>query len=411
MRVSSSAQSSSSWPTLTSGQGAIINTITNFDRSQLANGGAHEDDFYNVQGLPRDQWPTEPGKTVKLQEFTDPSPFSIPAKTAMSRIIYSTTNANGTLVPASAYILWPFQPKALRRKTQNNSGLSSAPVVLWKHGTSGFYANGAPSTHRGLFYADIVPFALAEAGYAVVAPTMPASAWTSPGTEVTFRTTRGSFPRHLSSDYVVMGHSQGGAVAWGLSEILARNHTNNQFEDVGKGYRGSVLAAPPTDALSFTSAGFLAWIAKDLNQIYPPEEAVLQPGWHETWYAKAFEQLTNPGKRPFKGPILLVQGTEDQIVSYSSTKATMQETCKRYPGDPELLAVPQASHFAAINAAKQTLLRWIEDRFEHRPVDRHGCVESQLGSLLPLEYYQVRSNSFPLWAGESHWSYELPTAL
>lgn len=256
---------------------------------------------------------------------------------------------------------------------------------------------------------------------------------------------RGSFPRHLSSDYVVMGHSQGGAVAWGLSEILARNHTNNQFEDVGKGYRGAVLAAPPTDALSFTSAGFLAWIAKDLNQIYPsfnlsdwftplavsriellnqvegsqmvtfamfsPEEAVLQPGWHETWYAKAFEQLTNPGKRPFKGPILLVQGTEDQIVSYSSTKATMQETCKRYPGDPELLAAPQASHFAAINAAKQTLLRWIEDRFEHRPVDRHGCVESQLGSLLPLEYYQVRSNSFPLWAGESHWSYELPTAL
>ncbi|KAH1489921.1 hypothetical protein LV164_002472 [Aspergillus fumigatus] len=463
MRVSSSAKSSSSWPTLTSGQGAIINTITNFDRSQLANGGAHEDDFYNVQGLPRDQWPTEPGKTVKLQEFTDPSPFSIPAKTAMSRIIYSTTNANGTLVPASAYILWPFQPKALRRKAQNNSGLSSAPVVLWKHGTSGFYANGAPSTHRGLFYADIVPFALAEAGYAVVAPD-----YAGLGVDVSWdgshiphqyfvreagahdalnarSAARGSFPRHLSSDYVVMGHSQGGGVAWGLSEILARNHTNNQFEDVGKGYRGAVLAAPPTDALSFTSAGFLAWIAKDLNQIYQsfnlsdwftplavsrielldqiegsqmvtfamfsPEEAVLQPGWHETWYAKAFEQLTNPGKRPFKGPILLVQGTEDQIVSYSSTKATMQETCKRYPGDLELLAVPQASHFAAINAAKQTLLRWIEDRFEHRPVDRHGCVESQLGSLLSLEYYQVRSNSFPLWAGESHWSYELPTAL
>lgn len=463
MRVSSSAKSSSSWPTLTSGQGAIINTITNFDRSQLANGGAHEDDFYNVQGLPRDQWPTEPGKTVKLQEFTDPSPFSIPAKTAMSRIIYSTTNTNGTLVPASAYILWPFQPKALRRKAQNNSGLSSAPVVLWKHGTSGFYANGAPSTHRGLFYADIVPFALAEAGYAVVAPD-----YAGLGVDVSWdgshiphqyfvreagahdalnarSAARGSFPHHLSSDYVVMGHSQGGGVAWGLSEILARNHTDNQFEDVGKGYRGAVLAAPPTDALSFTSAGFLAWIAKDLNQIYQsfnlsdwftplavsrielldqiegsqmvtfamfsPEEAVLQPGWHETWYAKAFEQLTNPGKRPFKGPILLVQGTEDQIVSYSSTKATMQETCKRYPGDLELLAVPQASHFAAINAAKQTLLRWIEDRFEHRPVDRHGCVESQLGSLLSLEYYQVRSNSFPLWAGESHWSYELPTAL
>jgi hypothetical protein len=89
----------------------------------------------------------------------------------------------------------------------------------------------------------------------------------------------------------------------------------------------------------------------------------------------------------------------------------MQETCKGYSGDLELLAVPQASHFAAINAAKQTLLRWIEDRFERRPVDKRGCIESQLDSLLPLEHYQVRPNSFPLWAGESQWSYELPTAL
>ncbi|GFG07350.1 hypothetical protein IFM61392_04809 [Aspergillus lentulus] len=429
---------------LTSDQGGIINTITNFDRSQLANGGAHEDDFYNVRGLPRDQWPTEPGKTIKLQEFTDPSSFSIPAKTAMSRIIYSTTNANGTLIPASAYILWPFQPKALRRRNHNSA--LSAPVVLWTHGTSGFYANGAPSTHRGLFYADIVPFALAEAGYAVVAPD-----YAGLGVDVSWDGShvphqyfsRETFPSHLSGDYVVMGHSQGGAVAWGLSEILARNDT--KFEDIGKGYRGAVLAAPPTDALSFTSAGFLAWIAKDLNQIFPsfnlsdwftplgvsriellnqiegsqmvtfamfsPEEAILQPDWHKTWYAKAFEQLTNPGKRPFKGPILLVQATEDPIVPYNSTKATMQETCKSYPGDLELLAVPQASHFAAINAAKQTLLRWIEDRFEHQPVDKRGCTESQLDSLLPLEHYQVRSNSFPQWAGESQWSYELPTAL
>ncbi|KAF7184591.1 hypothetical protein CNMCM7691_005775 [Aspergillus felis] len=398
---------------LTSDQGAIINTITNFDWSQLANGGAHEDDFYNVRGLPRDQWPTEPGKTIKLQEFTDPSPFSIPAKTAMSRIIYSTINAN------------------------------------------------APSTHRGLFYADIVPFALAEAGYAVVAPD-----YAGLGVDVSWdgshvlhqysvreagahdalnalRAAQESFSERLSSDYVVMGHSQGGSVAWGLSEILGRNDT--KFEDIGKGYRGAVLAAPLTDALSFNSAGFLAWIAKDLNQIYlsfnlsdwftplgvsriellnqiegsqmvtfamfSPEEVILQPDWHKTWYAKAFEQLANPGKWPFKGPILLVQGTEDPIVLYNMAKATTQDTCKSYPGDLELLAVPQGSHFAAINAAKQTWLRWIEDQFENRPVDKRGCIESQLDSLLPLEYYQVLSNSFPLWAGESRWSYELPTAL
>ncbi|KAE8139265.1 putative secretory lipase [Aspergillus pseudotamarii] len=444
---------------LTSDMGAIINTITNFDRSLPANGGAHEDDFYNVQSLPKDQWPKEPGKTVKLQELTDPSPFSIPAKTAMSRIIYSTTNANGTLVPASAYILWPYRPKIPRGI--NHTSASTAPVVLWTHGTSGFYANGAPSTHRGLFYADIVPFALAEAGYAVVAPDYAGlgvdDSWD--GSHIphqyfvreagardalnALRAARESLPTRLSSDYVVMGHSQGGAVAWGLSEILGRK--DPKFEDVTKGYRGAVLAAPPTDALSLTSPGFLAWIAKDLDHIYPsfnlsdwftplgtsriqllnqvegsqmvtfamfhPEELILQPDWHETWYTQAFEQLANPGKRPFQGPLLLIQGTADLTVPYNTTKATVQETCEIYPGDLELLAVPQGSHFSAINAAKQTWLRWIEDRFEQRPVARRGYVESQLDSFLPLEHYQALPNSFPLWAGDSQWSYELPTAL
>ncbi|KAF5866937.1 hypothetical protein ETB97_008743 [Aspergillus alliaceus] len=444
---------------LTRDQGAIIDTITNFDRSQLANGGAHEDDFYNVRNLPKDQWPTEPGKTVKLQEFTDPSPFSIPAKTAMSRLVYSTTNANGTLVPASAYIMWPYEPKTFRG--MNHTFESSAPVVLWTHGTSGFYANGAPSTRRDLFYAGIVPFALAEAGYAVIAPDYAGlgvdASWDRSHIPHQYfvreagahdalnalRAARESFPEHLSSDYVVMGHSQGGSVAWGLTEILGRK--DPLFVDVAKGFRGAVLVAPPTDALSFTSAGFLAWIAKDLDQINPsfnltnwftplgvsriellnqiegsqmvtfamfsPEEAIVQPDWHETWYAKAFEELTNPGNLPFKGPALIIQGTEDQIVPYNTTKATVEETCKRYPGDMELLTVPQGSHFTSINAAKQTWLRWIEDRFEHRPVAKAGCVESWLDSLLPVEHYQVLPNSFLMWAGEPQWSYELPTAL
>ncbi|KAF9882741.1 hypothetical protein FE257_005332 [Aspergillus nanangensis] len=446
---------------LTSDLATVINTITNFDRSQLANGGAHEDGFYNVQSLPKGQWPTEPGKTIKLQKFTDPSPFSIPAKTAMSRIVYSTTNANGTLIPASAYILWPYQAKILGGRSTNHTAGSSAPVVLWTHGTSGFYANGAPSTHRGLFYADLVPFALAEAGYAVVAPDYAGlgvdTSWD--GSHIphqyfvreagahdalnALRAAQESFPKHLTNDYVVMGHSQGGAVAWGLTEILGRNEST--FGDVMKGYRGAVIVAPPTDAFAVSSGGFLAWIAKNLDQIYPsfnlsdwftplgvdkikllnqvegsqmvtfamfgPEAPTVQPDWNETWYAKSFEQLANPGNRPFAGPVLVVQGTADPTVAYNTTKNTVEKTCRRYPGDMELLAVPKGSHFAAINAAKQSWLQWIENRFEYLPVAKRGCVQSQLDSFLPVDHYQKLPNSFPLWAGKSQWSYELPTAL
>lgn len=444
---------------LTSEMSEIINTIVNFDRSQLANGGAHQDEFYNVRGIPKDQWPTEPGKIIKLQEFTDPSFFSIPPKTAMSRIVYSTTNLNNTLVPASAYILWPYHARTFRSR-KSISG-SSAPVVLWTHGTSGWYANGAPSTRRDLFYANIVPFALAEAGYAVVAPDYAGlgvdASWD--GTRIphqyfvreagahdalnALRAARGSFRKLLSSGYVVMGHSQGGAIAWGLAEILGRN--DSKFKDVAKGYLGAVLAAPPADALGSAFSGFLAWIAKDLDQIYPsfkltewftelgvkriqllnelegsqmvtfamfgPEEALLKPDWRETPYSKDFEKLANPGNLKFKGPILLIHGTEDMTVPLNTTRIIAQETCNKFHGDLEFLAVPQGSHFSAMSAAQQSWLGWIEDRFENRTVARRGCVESQLNSLLPLKQYQPFVNSFLQWAGEPKWAYELPTAL
>ncbi|OJK02136.1 hypothetical protein ASPACDRAFT_58504 [Aspergillus aculeatus ATCC 16872] len=446
---------------LTSDLAAIVNTITKFDRSQLANGGAHQDDFYKIQGLSKDQWPTEPGKTLKLQEFTNPSPFSIPAKTAMSRIIYSTTNLNGTLIPASAYILWPFHPRRFHG-LNNTTTASSAPVVLWTHGTSGWYANGAPSTHRGLFYADFVPFALAEAGYAVIAPDYAGlgvdASWD--GSYIphqynireagardalnALRAARESFPTLLSRDYVSVGHSQGGAVAWGLSEILARN--DSRFTDVTAGYLGGVVVAPPTASLSVTIPGFIAWIAKELASVFPTfdvsdwftplgvsridllnqiegsqmvtfailgdsEAGFLQSGWNETWYADAFSKLANPGRLPFKGPLLIVQGTEDSSVMYNTTRTTVQDTCKLYAADLELLAVSQGGHFSAINAAKHTWLRWIEDRFDHRPLAKRGCVESQLDSLLPAENYQVQANSFPMWAGEERFAYEVSTAL
>ena len=445
---------------VTAEHGASINTMVNFDRSQLANGGAHEDSFYNVRTLPKSKWPRKPGQLIKLQEFTDPSHFSIPAQTAMSRIIYSTTNVNGTLVPASAYILWPYHPKNVNGP--KNTSSSSAPVVLWTHGTSGFYANGAPSTHRGLFYENFVPFTLAEAGYAVVAPDY-AGLGVSTSWDGTFiphqyfaseasagdalnalRAAQTAFPEKLSREFVVMGHSQGGSVAWRLSEILGRK--NHKFDDVAKKHLGTIAAAPPTDLFGL-SAGigpFLSWIGKDLNQIYPhfnlsewltplgvmrtellnqlegsqmvadfllnSPGGIVQPDWKETAAVRSFGELANPGGKPIKGPLLILQGTADPVVSPNTTKSTVHKTCQRYPVDLELLTIQNGNHFATLNAARPTWLQWIEERFNHQPVVKAGCLQSELHSFLPQEHYQTTPNSFILWAGKSQWAYELPTA-
>ncbi|OQE24390.1 hypothetical protein PENSTE_c007G09496 [Penicillium steckii] len=433
---------------LTNDSVAMINTIVNFDRTQLANGGPHQDDFYNVQNLPQNAWPTEPGRTIKLQKFTDPSAFSIPVGTAMSRIVYSTTNANGTLIPASAYILWPYHAKSFKEK-RNNSSASSAPVVLWTHGTSGFYADGAPSTHRGLFYENFAPFTLAEAGYAVVAPDyaglgyLVAEAGAGDALNA-LRAAQESFPRQLTNDYVVLGHSQGGAVAWALSETLGKK--DHDFSDVAKGHRGTVTLAPPTDifGLSPGIANFLSWIGKDLDKIFPmfnlsdwltplgvkrtelanqlegsqmvssvllvPEEEIVQPDWKKTWAVKAFESLGNRGNRPFKGPLLILQGMEDPYVKYNATLSAVTKTCQNHPNDLEFLTISNTNHFGVINAGKQTWLKWIEDRFSHKPLARNGFFKSQLDSLLPQENYRKTQKSFSLWAGKPEWWYELYTA-
>lgn len=447
---------------LTSDYGALVENIVNFDRTQLANGGPAEDDFYNI---PSDiAVPTKPGEVIKIEEYTDPSSWSIPSGSALSRIIYSTTNINGTLIPASAYILWPYLAKKFQ--TGKNKDASTAPVVLWTHGTSGFYPSGAPSAHRSLFYADFVPFALVDAGYVVVAPDYAGlgvgKSWDGKriphqylvreaGANDALNALRASwksFPSRLSKDYVVLGHSQGGAVSWSVSEVLAKK--NSGFEDAAKHHLGTVVAAPAQNSLSFLPQDFLNWVGKDLDQIYSgfnlsdwltphgvarsellqqiegsqmastyllarSDEVIVQPDWNKTWAAQWFPQLSNAGKLPFKGPMLVFQGTEDPTAGgYEVTFETVKETCKtqNMKGNLEFLSVSGSGHFPALRSARQTWLSWIEDRFEGRSVAKPGCgVRSDLESFLSIDKYQGLPNSFPLWAGKDEWVYELPTKL
>ena len=144
-----------------------IETIMRFDQSQLAYGGPLEDEFYELPPLDNDT-ALLPGQVLKVQPFTDPSSYSIPAGTALSRITYVTANANGTIIPTTAFLLWPYTPRTSKGNVSEGAG--AANVVIWNHGTSGFFSPQSPSSHRSLWYDDGAPFALAEAGYVVLAP-------------------------------------------------------------------------------------------------------------------------------------------------------------------------------------------------------------------------------------------------
>lgn len=147
-----------------------LNNIINFSRSQFTNGGPSEDAFYNLPPLPANATgPPEPGTLLQVQFNTNTTPYVLPPNTALSRILYTSANLNGTVIPASAYILWPFTPRRFKNVTASTEP-ARAPVVIWAHDTSGMFNPWAPSAHRALWGGEQAVFELALQGYAVVAP-------------------------------------------------------------------------------------------------------------------------------------------------------------------------------------------------------------------------------------------------
>lgn len=433
-------------------QVASINNIMQAERSQLANGGPAEDDFYTLPPDPVD----EPGKLLKVQAFTDTAPFTLAPNTALSRIMYTTSDYNGTVVPATAFVLWPFTPRTFDASPES----SAAPVVLWTHGTSGFFAPAAPSTHRALWYGHEAPFTLALDGYAVVAPdyaglgiskswdgsNIPHQYLASPVSAKdalnAMRAARDAFPELLSEEYVVMGHSQGGGVAWGVAEALADE--DGDFSDLIEGYRGTIAGSPTTDTFTGLPQFILSFVGMILDSIFPEfklsdwltplglarvevfkeieatftvgqqlllneDEKVIVDDWEESPYVEAYGKLANAGSKNFRGPLLVIQGTVDMYVPYNVTSTTVQETCKLYPtNDLEYIIVNGTGHVPALDATRRTWMKWIEDRFEGKPVKRGGCVETTVEGFLPMERYLTAGNSFLQWAGAPELSYLTP---
>lgn len=439
---------------LSAEQATAIETVTRFDQSQLAFGGPHEDDFYTLPPLTNTTGELKPGMLLKTQEFTNASAYSIPPNTALSRILYTTENLNGTVVPASAFVLWPYQPKKL-----STADGSAAPVVLWTHGTSGFFAPSGPSAHRSLWYGHEAPFTLALEGYAVLAPDYAglgiSKSWNGSGIPHQYLMSPAAahdalysleavweaFPDTLRREFVVMGHSQGGGVAWGAAEVL-HSKPESFSDQLNAGYKGSIAASPTTDVFTGLPEFILLFVGIALDSIFPSfmlsdwltplgvaraklftemegslgvaqqllltGEEVIKQDYNETsWYSSHYGALANAGKKEFKGPLLVIQGTNDVYVPFEVTESTVNATCEMgFEGSLELVTLPGVGHVPALDATRPLWLKWIQDRFEGKDTEADGCKKTTLESFLPQENYQAVGNSLNLWANKPEWSYQ-----
>lgn len=246
-----------------------------------------------------------------------------------------------------------------------------------------------------------------------------------------------------------MGHSQGGGVAWAVAEALAEEAPGADaapLVHLARGYRGAVAGSPTTTALKgspvfsppFVGAGIGSvfrefspsdWLTplggartalfRQLEggisaafQLFNLPEGLVRPDWNTTWYFDAYERLANAGRKPFRGPLLVLTGDEDPFVSYELTAATFRDTCEIFPGgDLELAVAIGIGHVPSLDATRQLWLGWIEDRLAGRPLPSKGCVKTNLESFLPIKHYLKSGNAFPQWAGSPEYSYETPLGV
>ena len=222
-----------------------VRNAVKFEASNRAHGSVHDDPFYRVSA---DTAEAVPGTLLKLEAETDTSLYTIAPSLSLSRFIYQSKGLDGTPIPVSAYILWPYSPA-------QGSNRDDLPVVAWSHGTSGVSAQCAPSNIRNLWHHFQVPCELALAGYVVVATDYAGlgvqkdahhrhivhqylmSPALANDVIYSIQAVRQAFPQ-ISTKFVALGSSLGGGSVWAVAEKMA-------VESV-EGYLGTIALSPAT---------------------------------------------------------------------------------------------------------------------------------------------------------------------
>jgi pimeloyl-ACP methyl ester carboxylesterase len=394
------------------------------DFEHSAHAHTPRDDFYSIPS--KFNTSMKPGMLLYVEPHTDLANYTVPSGLSMSRIMYTSADINGTTVPVSAYVLWPYQPF----QYSSSQGKSKFPLVAWAHGTSGQFVDCAPSNYRSLQYHFMTSYTLAMEGFAVVATDYAGlgvttglngeqtHAWLSGpvgANDVAYAidAVRKAFPDQLDADgpFVTMGHSQGGNVAWAFAE--------RQASSPQAGYRGTISISPPTKVIDWLDSAFQKiattppasvplWayvvlslqpkIIASITTVFPaynfsgmtalsydrwnnvlkplqgclptdalafadvPIPELAKPGWTNDSIVQQWQDQVHVGGRKFKGPLLVIGG-EDDVTPPDLIEQSVDDSCK-VSGDQslEMVTYQAMQHFPVIQASRVKWLGWIKDR-------------------------------------------------
>ncbi len=341
---------------------------------------------------------------------------SLPAGTRSWRIVFHSRTASGRDLIESGMVVVP-------GGTPPPGGF---PIVSWAHGTTGVASNCAPSRsgtgsipglrtmvakrmivaaadYRGLGVAGLHPYLVGKAEGEDVLDAARAA-------------------RHLagsaaSDAVVVAGFSQGGQAALFAGE-LASSYAPDLF------VAGVAAIAPVTSVLDLAPTGntpppsgqsaFSASVLWSWAHLYPsvklasvltpagladldvvqsscidqvasvydpaPPDRFFQPGWQRTAGVVAANRANSPGSAPTTSPVLIVQGTADEVIPFGrTTQFVADRLCRTQYDAVDFVTLPGTGHAQTMEDATSILASWITQRLEGVAME-DSCSTGVLGA-------------------------------
>lgn len=401
-----------------------------FELSYRAHNSVSHDPFYSA---PRNSVSAAAGTLIKVENRTNTSAYTLAPNLSLSRFMYQSLTSNGTLVPVSGYILWPY----VAQRFQDAHDL---PMVVWAHGTSGTNAECAPSNIQNLWHHFQAPYNLALQGLVVVATDYAGLGVSKDGfgRSIVHEYSNGPAQANdlfysviaarqafaqLSQDFVVIGSSQGGGAVWAFAQKLVKEPLDGYLGTVSLSPITNLLSLPPSEQIIpllmfyvapllqarypaftpdqiFTSEGLQALqTLQDLKgcntiayQLISP--TTLKPGWQNNTSFRSFAESTANGGKQIRGPMLIIQGGADPIIYPPSVDAAVNMTLRNFPGsDIEYHLLPDVTHAPAMYAAQPIYIDWIKARFAKARI-AHGFRKATATPLRPAGAIQSEANWF-----------------
>ena len=404
-RAEQSSSAASSWHVGIRQQAAYTMNLTgahDFEQSYKVHASVLDDPFYTA---PANSTGAPAGALLKVERESNTSFYTLPPTLSLSRFMYQSKTLNGTLVPVSGFILWPYAA---------HSHGGGRPFVAWAHGTSGTSKECAPSNIQNLWYNFQGLYELAIYGYVVVATdyaglgvsqdalgnsiiheyaTGPAQA---NDLFYSISAAQQAFP-DLSEEFVAMGHSEGGGAAWAFAEKVVAEPLPGYLGSVALSPFTRILDLPPGEPIIpaillflvpnlqrnfgpfapediFTSEGMrsleiltrLDGCTTIVYQLVGPN--LLKPGWQNNTAIQKYQKAAAVGRKAINGPLLIIQGGADPIINSSTVEAAINDTVQEIPSSQiEYHLLPNVTHTPTMYAGLPIYLDWINSRFAGEP--------------------------------------------